>query len=166
MKFVELCAEIGVKKSWDEKKIKEENDGSHFSSMYTAGTQGTFVVRKGEHPTCTGGAHSTGTVAPAKMAPVACNGTQEQVSKFTNGTMLGSYSSTRQVGARAAHMTQFWGGLACTCTQISVVTVASSEMSATCAPCAHSLPKYTRQDAYSAGCGHTNFHVTIFQVFS
>ena len=41
-----------MKKAWDEKKIKEEKDGSDFPSMCMVGVHGTIMARKGEHPTC------------------------------------------------------------------------------------------------------------------
>ena len=49
---------IGVRKARDKKKIKEENVGSDFPTLCTAGARGTAVAHKGEHPTCTHGAHS------------------------------------------------------------------------------------------------------------
>ena len=46
------------------KRIKGENVGDDFPSHCIAGTRGTAVVCKGEHPMCTFGAHSAGTIAP------------------------------------------------------------------------------------------------------
>ena len=40
VKFMELCAKIEVKKANDEKKIKEENDGSDFPTYAMADVQG------------------------------------------------------------------------------------------------------------------------------
>ena len=69
VKFLELCAKIGVKKVWDEKKIKGENDGRNFSSICMAGTCGTTIVCEGEHQMLTDGAHLAGIVAPTEMVP-------------------------------------------------------------------------------------------------
>ena len=69
IKFVEICARIGVNQAWDEKKIKEENVGRDFLSRSMASACGIAVVRKGEHPSRTDGAHLVGTVAPFEMAP-------------------------------------------------------------------------------------------------
>ena len=41
VKFLELYLKSRVKKAWDKKKIKEEDDGSDFPSICTAGTRGT-----------------------------------------------------------------------------------------------------------------------------
>ena len=69
LKSVELCARNGVKKTWDEKKFKEEKDESDFLSPCTVGVRGTVVACRGEHPACDNGAHST-----AEMAPFGAHG--------------------------------------------------------------------------------------------
>ena len=66
---MELCARNGVKKAWDENKIKEENDGSDFSSSCTVGVRGTIVAGRGEHQAHTQSAHLGSTVAPTEMVP-------------------------------------------------------------------------------------------------
>ena len=73
VKFVELCVRNGVKKAWDEKKIKEENDGSDFPSQRMIGAHGTIVACKREHLARPCSAHSAGIVAPVEMVP---SGTQ------------------------------------------------------------------------------------------
>ena len=59
VKFVDLCAKIGVQKALDEEKIKDENVGSAFLSLGTAGTCGTAVVCAKENSSCTSTAQST-----------------------------------------------------------------------------------------------------------
>ena len=71
VKFVEICPRVRVKKAWNEKRIKEENDGSDFPSMCMAGEHGITVVRKGEHPTLIHGALSASIAAPPTMTPCA-----------------------------------------------------------------------------------------------
>ena len=46
VKFVVLCDKIGVKKAWDEMKIKEENVGSGFPTLGIAGDKGIKSIYK------------------------------------------------------------------------------------------------------------------------
>ena len=57
-------------------ELHGETDGSDFPSMCVAGGRGTAVTHKGEHPACTYGALSAGTVAPPRWCPVARTGTR------------------------------------------------------------------------------------------
>ena len=62
-----------MKKAWDVKKTLEENVGDDFPSLCMVGTCGIAMAHRGENPTRGLGAHSTGTVALAKVVP---NGAQ------------------------------------------------------------------------------------------
>ena len=68
VKFLELCAKLGVKKALDEEKMKDENVGSDFLSLGTASQCGTIVVYTKENPLCTSRAQSTcATILPDEM---------------------------------------------------------------------------------------------------
>ena len=49
VKFVKLSTRIGLKKAWDEKKIKLEKVGSDFPFRSKIGACGTTMARRGEH---------------------------------------------------------------------------------------------------------------------
>ena len=69
VKFLDLCAKIGVKKAWEEEKIKEDNLGIDFPSYGTTSRGDAATARAGKHPSRTNGMQSTGPPVPANEAP-------------------------------------------------------------------------------------------------
>ena len=74
--------------------------GSDFLTLCTADARGTVVERKGEHPACKHGAHSTVIVAHSK---VVSSSTREHVPQCASSVQLGSYCSTRRASAPVTH---------------------------------------------------------------
>ena len=94
---------------------------------------GTAVVHMGEHPTCTHGAISAGTVAPAQVVPngaVARRGTWEHVPQPASCAQLSGYYSTRRASSS-------WRVVACGDERQCVLIACSSANTIACAERVH-----------------------------
>ena len=109
LKFVKLCERNGVKKAWDEKKFKEDKDGSDFISLCTVGTRGTPVARRGEHLVCASGA--SGTVATTEMAPYGAQGVQMHVGASAIALVVHSSTGTIALAVQAPCSAQWHAGI-------------------------------------------------------
>ena len=168
VKFGEQSARIGVKKAWDEKKIKEENVGSDFSTQCTDGTRGTAVARRGEHPVCTQGVHSAGTVAPTKMVPHGAQWRVEYVGASASALSIAPNSASTVALADLAHAwrSRFRRTLRAD-KHIPAISVAPAEMCATCmAQLMEIIDFHTPRGALDGIVAHENLRDPFFKFFS